>query len=179
MYETIDIVIHNVGGALGIKDLFCSVDDWYKVWYFNVGIAIEMNALIIPEMIKNNWGRIVHISSISAKLGELSSKIYGGAIPYAASKAYLNSYVRNIAREFASYNIIISAIMPGAIKSENKFWDKLSKTNPDLVKRYLDEHQAIKRFGSPGEIAPFVSLLASEKASFACGSIIEIDGGRY
>ena len=75
-FGNIDIVIHNVGGALGFKNPLGPIDQWNKVWYFNAGIAIEMNALLIPKMIENNWGRIVHISSISAKIGELSSDVW-------------------------------------------------------------------------------------------------------
>jgi len=173
-----DIVVHNVGGALGIKDPLGPVEDWNSVWNFNVGIAIEMNTILIPPMQEQRWGRIVHISSVSAEMGELRLQPYGGSIPYAAAKAYLNAYVKGIGREIARYNIVVSALMPGAILSKEKYWDRLRKTNPTLVSDYLREHHSIGRFGKAEEIAPFAVFMASEQASFACASIIPIDGGR-
>lgn len=177
-HKIFDIVIHNVGGALGIKDPLGSIEDWNLVWRFNVGIAIEMNSLLVPPMRKKRWGRIIHISSISAVLGELRLNPYGGALPYAAAKSYLNAYVRGLGRELADENIVVTGLMPGALISNGKYWDNLSKSNPQLVSNYLREHQTIGRFGKAEEIAPFAVLLGSEQASFACGSIIPIDGGR-
>jgi len=177
-HKFFDIVVHNVGGALGIKDPIGPMTDWEKVWKFNVGISIEMNSLLVPPMCKKGWGRIIHISSVSAVLGELRLNPYGGSIPYAASKSYLNAYVRGLGRELADQNVVVSAIMPGAIISEGKYWDILHRENPKLVKQYLEEHHSIGRFGKAEEIAPFVVMMASEQASFACGSILSIDGGR-
>jgi len=81
-----DIVVHNVGGGLGYKDPFGRIEDWESVWRFNVGIAIEMNKVLLPPMLDNCWGRVIHISSISAKVGEPLSQD-GGAIAYYAAKA--------------------------------------------------------------------------------------------
>ena len=172
-----EIVVHNVGGALGAKDPLGPVDDWNRGWQFNVGIPIEMKAVLLPPMVDNGWGRVIHISSTAAVHGELLEP-YGGAMPYAAAKAYLNSYVQGLGRELAKHNIVVSALMPGAITSEGKYWARLERENPQLVKRYLDEHHAIGRFGTAEEIAPFAVVMASEQASFACGATMAIDGGR-
>lgn len=177
-HESFDIVVHNVGGALGCKNPLSPVEDWNRVWQFNVGIAIEMNALLVPPMQKQRWGRIIHISSISAELGEPRQHPYGGALPYAAAKAYLNAYVRGLGRELAEENIVVTALMPGAILSEGKYWDKLRKANPDIVSDFLCRYYAIGRFGKAEEIAPFAVFLASEQASYAASSIVPIDGGR-
>lgn len=173
-FNIFDIVVHNIGGALGIKDPLADVENWNLVWRFNVGIAIEMNKFLIPPMIKNKWGRIIHISSIAAEAGELK----GGSVAYAASKAYLNSYVKGLGRYYADKNVIFSALMPGAVLSEGKYWEKIKESNPKLLQNYLNEHQSIGRLGTPEEIAPFAVFMASEQASFACGSIVPIDGGR-
>ena len=177
-HKSYDIVVHNVGGALGIKNPLSPVDEWNTVWRFNVGIAIEMNTYLVPQMQKKRWGRLVHISSVSAESGELPSHNYGGAIPYAAAKSYLNAYVKGMGRELARDNIVVTALMPGAVISKGKYWDNLSKTNPEMVNNYLQERHAIGRFGTAQEIAPFAIFMASEQASFACGSIVSIDGGR-
>lgn len=172
-----DIVVHNVGGALGLKNPLAEVEDWMRVWQFNVGIAIEMNRILVPPMKNKHWGRIIHVSSIAAEIGESLSRD-GGALPYAAAKAYLNSYAKGLGRELARDNIIVSALMPGVILSEGKYWDKLRKQEPNKVKTYMARHCAIGRFGKAYEIAPFAVLLASEQAAFAAGSLIPIDGGR-
>jgi len=177
-YNCIDIVVHNVGGALGVKDPLEDVNKWLEVWKFNVGVAIELNAVLIPPMQTTHWGRIVHISSISATLGEPRKEPYGGALPYAAAKSYLNTYVKGLAREFASENIIITALMPGAVLSKGRYWEKLQKEKPGMVDEFLKQFYPIGRLGQPEEIAPFAVFLASQQASFAAGSIVPVSGGR-
>ena len=104
-------------------------------------------------------------------------KPYGGAPAYSCAKAYLNMYTKVVSREFAKDNVIVSAIMPGTVRSKGKHWDKLEKKDPKKVKEYLEHHHAIGRFGDAAEIAPFVLLLSSSHASFAAGSLVNIDGG--
>ena len=175
----IDIMIHNVGGGLGIKNLTADIKDWIDVWQFNVGIAIEMNNLVVPMMQKNQWGRIVHISSINAINGGTMIEPFGGAPAYTCAKAYLNMYTTVLSREVGVDNIIVSSLMPGTILTKGKHWDKLRKSNPELFKKYIEQYHSIGRLGTPCEIAPFVLLLSSEYASFASGSIFPIHGGMY
>ncbi len=177
-HKNIDIVVHNVGGALGQKNPLGKVEDWNSVWRFNVGVAIEMNAILIPEMQARSWGRVVHISSISAELGEPLSEPFGGALPYAAAKAYLNAYVKGLGREMAKDNVVVSGVMPGVVLSQGKYWDKLKDQNQQLVNEFINQYYPIGRFADAEEISPFVVFLASDKASFASGSIMPISGGR-
>lgn len=176
-HESIDIAVHNVGGGLGVKKPLAEVNDWLDVWKFNVGIAIEMNRVLIPPMQTKRWGRIIHISSINAVTGGAMIEPYGGAPAYSCAKAYLNMYTKVVGREFAKDNVIVSTVMPGTILVKGKHWDKLQKKNSRLVNDYLERHYAIGRFGKAEEIAPFVLLLASRHASFASGSVIPVDGG--
>lgn len=177
-HKGFDIVVHCVGGALGQKDCLGAVENWEAVWKFNVGIAIEMNAILIPVMRQKKWGRVIHISSISAELGDPLQEPYGGALPYAASKSYLNAYVKGLGKELAKDNVVVTALMPGVVLSEGKYWDKLQKENPVLVKEFLDQYYPIGRFAKPEEIAPFAVFMGSEQASYAAGSIVPISGGR-
>ena len=62
-----DIIVHNVGGTLNIKDPLSLSSDWAKVWQFNLGIAIDINAVVVPPMQQKKWGRVIHISSISGE----------------------------------------------------------------------------------------------------------------
>lgn len=173
-----DIVVHNLGGALGIKDIFSLPDNWLEVWKFNAGISIEINNILIPIMVRNGWGRVIHMSSISSTVGEPTAPEFGGAIPYAASKAYINSYVQGIGRELADKNVLVNAILPGAIKSEGKYWDKMCTTNPKVVEEFISRHSSIGRFAEPREIASLVVFLASERATYFAGNLVPVDGGR-
>ncbi len=103
---------------------------------------------------------------------------FGGALPYAAAKAYLNAYVQGLGRELAQHNIVVCAILPAAVLSEGKYWDKVSKQDPELARSFLERHHSIRRFGKPEEIASFATFMASQHAAFACGALIPVDGGR-
>lgn len=178
-HSCIDIVVHNVGGGLGARDPLGKIEDWSMVWQFNVGIAIEMNSILIPPMKNQGWGRVVHVSSISGELGDPSfDSLIGGALPYAAAKAYLNAYVKGLGSMMAKFNVVVSGVMPGVVLSKGKYWDKLKNDNPEIVDKFLNQYYPIGRFGCCDEISPFVVLLASQKASFAAGSLIPISGGR-
>lgn len=166
----IDIVVHNAGGTLGITDPFCSIEEWRKVYRFNFEFAVEFNRLILPQMQKNKWGRICHISSISAMESQ-------GTVPYGSIKAALTAYTRGLGGVVAKDGVVITAVLPGAVFTEKGYWDLASKERPEHVKKYLDERQRIGRFGRPEEIGNFVTYLCSDLASFNTGSIVPIDGG--
>ncbi len=172
-----DIVIHNLGGALGKKDPIDNRQSFFDVWNFNVGIQIELNNKLIPHMISNKCGRIISISSILSKNGGMPFAPFGGSIQYNAAKAYLNSYNKSLSRELAKFNIVVSTIIPGVLLSEGKYWAKLMVSNPKLVDEFLESHVSNARFGKYEEISPFILLLCSEFASYCAGLEINIDGG--
>lgn len=166
-----DIVVHNVGGTLDLNDPFCSIEDWRKVYRFNLEIAIELNLIFLPYMKNKKWGRIVHISSISSLENH-------GPAPYCSMKAALNAYTRCIGRAVSADGINVSSVLPGAVFTEGGYWDITSKNRPEHVKKYLQERMAIHRFGKPDEIGNIVAFLCSEHASFIVGSEITVDGGQ-
>jgi len=166
-----DIIVNNIGGNLGYKDPLGPLEEWKQVMSLNVGVAIEINRSFIPRMIKKKWGRICHISSISALENQ-------GSPSYCASKAALNAYVRSLARYVAKHNVILNSVMPGAVLTKDGYWDNELKKNPKRVKQYLSERMAIKRFGKTNEISEIVKFLCSDLASFFVGSAILVDGGQ-
>jgi 3-oxoacyl-[acyl-carrier protein] reductase len=166
-----DIVVHNVGGTLDITEPFCSIEDWQKVYRFNLEIAVELNLLLLPHMQEQKWGRVVHISSVAALENQ-------GTVPYCSMKAALCAYTRSMGRFVSKDGVNISAVLPGAVYTEGGYWDKTSKTRPEHVERYLSERMAIQRFGTPDEIGKVVAFLCSEYASFVVGSNLLVDGGQ-
>ena len=172
-----DIIIHNVGGGIGIRDNHSSVDEWKKVWDFNVGIAIKLNNEFLPRMKKKKWGRVIHVSSNSAENDGNLWQPHGGSAPYSAAKAYLNNYVRNIGREYAKHNVVISGLMPGVVLTKNKYWDLLRKKNKKKYLSHIKNFYPSGRFATPTEIASFIVMMASKQSSFINSSLIRIDGG--
>ncbi len=166
-----DIVVHNLGGTLDINDPFCSIEDWRRVWRFNMEIALELNQALIPPMQGKGWGRIVMISSISAMENH-------GPVPYCSVKAALTAYARSMGRVLARDGIVMTAVLPGAVMTEGGYWDVASNERPEHVERYLRDRMAIGRFGRPEEISDVVAFLCSAHASFCIGSIVPIDGGQ-
>jgi NAD(P)-dependent dehydrogenase (short-subunit alcohol dehydrogenase family) len=167
----IDIVVHNVGGTLDITDPFCSLDDWRRVYRFNFEIAVELNRDLVPPMQKHRWGRIVHISSISAMENH-------GPVTYCAIKAALTAYTRSFGGVVAPDGVVVSTVLPGAVFTEGGYWEETSRERPEHVAKYLSERQRIGRFGRPEEIGSCVAYLCSDLASFNTGAIIPIDGGQ-
>lgn len=172
-----DIVIHNVGGTLKIRDPLALMQQWHEVWKLNVGIAIEINSIAVPLMKTKGWGRIVHISSSAAEH-------LRGAPAYGAAKAYLNAYTQSLGRALAKDGIVVSAIMPGVINTPGGDWDENSESNRQFRENFLKrkenllkEHQHIGRLGEAEDITPFVLFMASDYARFAAASIIPVTGG--
>lgn len=167
----LDIVIHNAGGTMNISDPFCGVDEWKKVMRLNFEHIVELNEKILPTMVEKKYGRIVHISSISAMENH-------GPVTYCSAKAALTAYTRSMGGVVAPKGVVMTAILPGAVFDKGNFWDEKQKNDPDHVHKYLTERQRIGRFGTTKEIADLVIFLSSELASFCTGSIIPIDGGQ-
>ena len=165
-----DIMVHNLGGSIGVQQSFASCEDWKKVWQFNVGIAHELNRAFIPSMVKKRWGRIVHLSTLAATN-------YNGYSAYVSAKCALDGYVKTISREVAKNNVIVSAVAPGVIYSEGRYFAKLQRENPAALDDYFRNHLPIKRLGRAEEVSSVVAFLCSEPASFMSGSIVGIDGG--
>ncbi|MBN1844877.1 MAG: SDR family oxidoreductase [Sedimentisphaerales bacterium] len=168
--EPFAIVVHNVGGTLGMKQPLAPMEDWQRVWRFNVGIAQEINALVIPPMQDRRWGRVIHISSVAA----LDLR---GSCGYGPAKAYLNAYTKVLARALAPSGVVVSAVLPGAVYAPGGHWDWVRDNKPAMLEDFLRHHHAVGRLGQAGEIVPFVLLLASQQASFAQGALVNVDGG--
>ena len=169
----IDILVNNVGDTLGLLDPYCSLEDWSKLFRLIMGVAIEMNNLAIPVMRKNNWGRIVNITAGA-------SMENSGPVPYCSFKAAFTAYSRSMARVLAleGNNIVMSAVLPGVVITEDGHWSKVLEERPEHADKYLEERTVLKRFGVPEEVSPIVALLASDLASFCIGSVIPVEGGQ-
>lgn len=164
-----DIVVHNVGGSLTSRNPLGSVSEWRHAWMFNAGAAIAMNSVLLPDMVERGYGRVVHISSISAVM------LRGNPL-YASSKAFLNAYVTTVGRALAPTGVVVAGVMPGAVSFPGSYWDQHQQHDPDRCHDFLSHHQAAMRFGDPQEVADVVAFLASEKSSFMAAALVPVDG---
>ena len=169
----IQILVNNVGDTLGIIDPYCSVEDWHRLFNLIMGVAIQLNNALIPGMSKEKWGRIVNITAGAAYENS-------GPVPYCSFKAAFTAYSRSMARVLAleGNNVVMSAVLPGVVLTENGHWQNVLKTRPEHAEQYLKERTTLKRFGYPEEISPMVALLCSDLSSFCIGSVIPVEGGQ-
>ena len=170
-FGNIDILINNIGHTLNKKDPFCAVEDWKKVMNLNFFTSVDMVNNFIKDMEKNNWGRIVNITSVAGM--EIS-----GPSTFNASKAALTAYTKSVGRALAleKKNVVMTAVAPGVIITEKGHWNnKTSKSKH--AKEYLKNRSALGRFGTMDELTGIIVFLASDKASFFHSSIIHADGG--
>ena len=170
-FGPIDILVHNLVGTLDIVDPFCSITDWRRVYRLNFEVAVDLNRRVVPAMQQQGWGRVVHVSSISAMENQ-------GPVTYCAIKAALAAYTRSFGGVVAPDGVVVSAVLPGAVLTERGYWDQASKERPEHVRKFLAERQRIGRFGRPEEIGNYVAYLCSDLASFNTGSIVPVDGGQ-
>lgn len=168
-YGVFDVVVHNVGGSLISRNHLGGAEDWNYALKFNAVAAIDMNSILIPSMIEKGYGRVIHISSISAIM------LRGNPL-YASAKAFLNAYVTTVGRQLASTGVLLCSVMPGAVAFPGSYWDNFVKEGNPRVNDFLRHHQAANRFGTPEEIANTVLFMASDKSSFMQATNIPVDG---
>ena len=166
----LDILIHNLGGGAGVQQVFAPAEDWKRAWQFNVGIGHELNRFLVPPMVERHWGRIVHLST-------LSTTTYQGNAAYVSAKCALDGYVRSVSREISKHGVILSAVAPGAIALEGRYFMKIQQSDPVAVEDYFNKHLPIRRFGTALDVATAVAFLCSEQASYMAGAIVSVDGG--
>ena len=168
-YGYFDVVVHNVGGSLVSRDHLAGAEEWGYALKFNALASIDMNSVLIPPMIERGYGRVIHISSISAVM------LRGNPL-YASAKAFLNAYVTTVGRQLAPTGVLLCSVMPGAVAFPGSYWDKFVKEGHPRVDDFLRHHQAVNRFGTPEEIANAVVFMASDKSSFMQATNIPVDG---
>ena len=119
---------------------------------------------VIEKMIRNRYGRIINIASLSGMKG------VPGQTNYSAAKGAMIATTKSLSQEVAKRKITVNAVAPGFVSS-----DMTSDLNEDELKKFVPAN----RFGKPEEVAHLVSFLASDKAAYITGEIININGGIY
>ena len=163
----IDILINNAGITGPTAELWnYSVDDWNKVINVNLNGTYICCKLIVPLMIKNNYGRIVNIASVSGKDGNANASAYSSA------KAGVLGLTKSLGKELAQYNIAVNAVTPAGAKTRI-----LNQMTKEHVQRMLSKVPR-GRFLELDELSSLVCWLSSEENSFSTAAVFDISGGR-
>jgi 2-dehydro-3-deoxy-L-rhamnonate dehydrogenase (NAD+) len=163
----IDILLNNAGITGGNAKLWeLETDVWRKVIDVNLVAPFIVCKVIVPEMLKHNYGRIINIASIAGKEGNPS------ASHYSASKAGLIALTKSLGKELATSGILVNCITPAAAKT-----DIFAQMKPEFIQFMLSKIP-MNRFVEVEEIAAMVAWLASEDCSFTTAGVFDISGGR-
>ncbi|OWP54256.1 MAG: 3-oxoacyl-[acyl-carrier-protein] reductase [Cuniculiplasma sp. C_DKE] len=165
-YGKVSVLINNAGITRDSTIRKMTYEQWDQVMKVNLYGAFNCTKQVVEDMIGNNFGRIINISSISR---------YGnrGQANYAASKSGLVGLTLTLARELGKYGITSNAISPGIINTE-----MIATIPADILKDYEKKIPA-GRLGTPEEVAEVISFLCSDKASYINGEIINVNGGFF
>jgi len=163
----VDILINNAG-TFAPSSLHETEDDvWDQTFNINMRGVFQLTRKVLPQMIAQGSGSIIHISSI---LGMIAVP---GTSAYNASKGALNQFSRSIAVEYGPQGIRSNAVCPGMIETE--MTEEL-RSDQALMQEFLKGYP-LGRFGKPEEVAQACLFLASDESSFITGTTLPIDGG--
>ena len=170
-YKKIEYVINAAGVLWFDKDVSLEkieINTWDKVFSINLNSIVIVLQNILPQMKKNKFGSIVHISSIDALSGDNKPQD-----AYGSSKAALLRLSKSISIQFANKNIRSNSILPGPVETPmQERWKK----NPES-KKNLSKVIPLKRVGKPSDIANSTMFLLSDESSFITGTELIVDGG--
>jgi 3-oxoacyl-[acyl-carrier protein] reductase len=168
----VDILVNNAGIPTQGFELKAFVDtnpeDWEEMMRLNLGAILHVTHAYLGAMVDAGWGRVVTIVSDAGRRGERYQAIYGSA------KAGAMGFMRGIAVEVGHHGVTANCVSLGTMRS-GQTADALER-NPDL-ERKLSKGYAIRRLGTPEDVAPLVALLCSDAAAWITGQVYPVDGG--
>ena len=180
--EGIDILVSNVGGSSAPSGgaLALSDEDWQNAIDANLFAAVRLDRGLLPSMLKQRSGVIIHISSIQRTL-----PLWEATLAYAAAKAALTNYSKGLSKQVGPHGIRVNSVAPGFIETTaaEALIERLAKdagTDVNTARQGLMDSLGgipLGRPGRPEKVAELVAFLASERASSITGSEYVIDGG--
>ncbi len=164
-WGAVDTLVNNAAVSEAVPFILLDDDEFSDLMELNLFAAFRMCRAAVRGMIRQKYGRIVNISSITG------SRSIAGPVHYAASKGALEGMTRSLAHEVGPYGVLVNAIAAGI------FEGGLRSTIPEHhQKRYLDAC-ALSRFGLPSECGETVAWLGSKRNTYVNGTVVFLDGG--
>lgn len=166
--EAIDILVNNAGTQIALASVEeMPLEVWSQSLALNLTGAMLCSQCAIPGMKRRAWGRIINISSISARSGGGP-----GGISYAIAKGGLSTFTKGLAKELGPAGITVNALAPGVILTQ--IHEKFS--TPESLEQ-LKKTTPLGRLGQPEDVAGAVLFLASDSASYITGETLSVNGG--
>lgn len=163
---TIDILVNNAGIIARGSILELTGEQWLKVMDVNVNGTFYWCKAVLPSMVAARYGKIVNVTSIAGKMGDITA-----APAYGTSKGAVNTLTRSLARQMAEFGITVNAVAPHAIETD------MSADWSDEKRKAVIESIPLKRMGTAREVAEAVLFLASDEAAFITGETLNVNGG--
>lgn len=160
----IEVIVNNAGITKDGLFMWMKPEDWHAVINTSLNGFYHVTNALIQQMLVNKYGRIINMVSVSGLKGT------PGQVNYSAAKSAVIGATKALAQEVAKRNITVNAVAPGFINSD---------MTAELDEKELKKMVPLNRFGEPEEVAHLVSFLASTKASYITGEVININGGIY
>jgi 3-oxoacyl-[acyl-carrier protein] reductase len=164
-FNRVDVLVNNAGITRDQLIMRMSEAEWQSVLDTNLKSAFLVTKAVLRPMLRQRYGRIVNMTSVSGVIGN------AGQANYSASKAGLMGFTRSVAREVASRNITCNAVAAGVIDTE--IWQGVPQPAVDALLGMIP----MGRKGTPEDIAEVVAFLASESLTYVTGQVINVDGG--
>lgn len=165
-FHRLDILVNNAGIIRRGSIETVTEEEWDDVIRVNLKGTFNCAKAVINLMKRQGEGKIINISSVAGKLGDITS-----APGYGPSKAAIDGLTKTLARQLAPYGITVNGVAPHAIETEMS-----AQWSPDK-RQAIIEAIPLKRLGKPADVAAAVLFLASENASFITGEILDVNGG--
>ena len=173
---SVDILVNNNGGPPPSTFEQLSDDDWQKAFNSTMMSCLRLSKLVIPNMKKNAWGRIINISSVSVKTPVnglfLSNSLRMGVLGWAKA----------LSDELAPHGVTVNTVCPGYTRTERveailETQSNSSGLKKEEIEKSIAENIPMKRVGEAKDLAGLITFLASEKADYMTGLAIQVDGG--
>jgi 3-oxoacyl-[acyl-carrier protein] reductase len=163
----IDVLVNNAGIAgLNAPTVDYPVEEWERVLKVNLTSQFLTCRTVVPQMVKQKYGRIVNIASIAGKEGNPN------AVAYSASKAGVISLTKSLGKELAQTGVLVNCVTPAAARTA--IFDQMTQSHID----YMLSKIPMNRFVKVEEVAALVCWLASEDCGFSTGAVFDVSGGR-
>lgn len=166
--RSIDVLVNNAATAQEKPFAQITDEDWDTMLAVNLRSAFAFSQEVIPAMQKDQWGRIINITSIGGQWGGFNQ------VHYAASKAGLISLTNSLARIYSGEGITTNAVAPGLVATEMSGNELESNAGKEKVKNI-----PVGRIATVPEVSEVVAFLASDAASYITGQTINVNGGMY
>jgi len=163
----LDILVNNAGVTKDGLAMRMKREDWDFVLSINLTGAFLAAQQVLHTMMKERWGRIINIASVVGQSGN------PGQANYVSSKAGIIGLTKALAQEVGSRNITVNAVAPGYIETD------MTAKLPQEVKDAMLAKIALRRGGTPDDVAAAVKFLASDDAAYITGHVINVNGGMY